>query len=61
MSLVLSDSERLTLYSNIANGINTIDGEIGVLCFIDGGNPFEPIHLFISLDNINEVESVEQS
>ena len=59
-SLVLSDSERLTLYSNIANGINTIEGEIVVSCFIDGGNPVEPIQLSISLDNINEIESIEQ-
>ena len=59
LSVVISDSEFEILRSNIENSINTTSGIIKVLCFIEGGNPYEPLKVNISLEDIYEIESIE--
>ena len=59
LSVVISDDEKIHLCHNIANNVNTNDGMISIKCFIDKGNPFEPIEISVPLESIYEIESVE--
>lgn len=59
LKLELSDSEIMAMRNNIANSINTMDGTIKVIGFIDGGNPCEPIRLTFTLEDVFEIESIE--
>jgi len=58
-NLMVSDAEKRVLCYNIEHGINTTDGLISVKCFIDNGNPLEPIEISLPLKNIYEIESIE--
>lgn len=59
LDLTLSDAESKELQLNIQNSINTFNGTIKALCFIDQGNPLEPLSIEIPLENIYELESCE--
>lgn len=59
LSIVISDDEKYQLCYNIAHGINTYEGVISVKCFIDKGNPYEPIEISVPLKSIYEIESIE--
>lgn len=59
LNLVISELEYKRLLFNIENSINTINGNITVLCFLEKGNPYDPLKLTIPLNHISEIESIE--
>lgn len=52
---MLSEDETKQVVENIAKSMDTNQGEIKVLAFVDHQSPFEATEIAIDLDNILEI------